>query len=81
MVCGESQLTQRGRGRLRATGVEFKMVCRRCTSPLGGWGIWWQWLLANCLGMAIPPATVWILFGAKGFTIGTYMIGISLGIA
>jgi hypothetical protein len=24
----------RGSGRLRATGVEFKMVCRRCTSPL-----------------------------------------------
>jgi hypothetical protein len=33
MVCGESQLALRGSGQLRATGIEFKMVCRRTTSP------------------------------------------------
>jgi hypothetical protein len=40
MVYGESQLTLRGSGQSKVTGVELKAVCRRCTSTLALFVSW-----------------------------------------
>lgn len=48
---------------------------------LRGWQFWWQWYLANCLGIALPPTITWAVFWAYGYFIGLLLIPISWGVA